>query len=350
MTEGPAQYIDRELAQFREKYQVFNQCIEQHALGMAWCTPNRVVFRNRLMELREFDSGSGSEAVPVLIVYSHVNRPNVLDIDPNHSMVRNLLQTGNRVFLLDWLQATEEDRKNDLSVYILDAIADALAYVSQSTGGQQVNLMGICQGGTFALCHACLRPERIRKLGLVVTPVDFFAGDGLIRHWSRRIDFSRLVNAPVNIPGDLMTWIFRSFRPFDDLRRHVHRIHAVEEHAETDFLLHMDQWMHACPDQPGRAFAQFMQDFYGHNRLTEGTLTVGGERVDLSSLRMPVLNLFAEQDHLVPQASAQALVAHVKPELYTESRYGGGHIGLIVSTKAQQQVHPILGRWLASAT
>ncbi len=340
--------IRHELDRFRDRYRAFNRQIESHSVARGWCTPNRVVLEKGPVRLREFIAGPEEGAVPVLIVYSHVNRADVIDIDPDHSMVRRLAEAGNRVFLMDWVRTTDADRENDLSVYVLDAIGDALDHVAGATGFERINLLGICQGGTFALIHACLRPGRVRRLGLVVTPVDFHAGDSLIRLWSRNIRFSRLATHPVNVPGELITLMFRSTRPFDDLRRHVRRIDGHQEDAGFGFSLRMDRWVHDCPDQPGRAFAQFMGELYGDNRLVRGMFGVRGEAVKLNRLEAPVLNVFAEGDHLVPPASSSALQAHVDPGQYGELRFGGGHIGLIVSARAQREVHPELGRWLAA--
>ncbi len=342
---GPALEIER----FKKQYQSFHQRLSQSQVDQGWCTPNRILFRQGPVEVREFTQVTDAKALPVLIVYSHVNRPAVVDLEADHSLVRRLIETGNRVYLMDWLPVQEADRNNDLSVYVMDAIGDALDCVFRETGSGRINLVGICQGGTFALCHACLRPQRVRKLALMVTPVDFHAGDSLIRHWSRHIDFDRLVANPINIPGGLITLMFRWVRPFNDLQRHIRQIDQLGADAEFDFALRVDQWAHDCPDQPGRAFAQFMGALYGQNRLVEGTFGMQGEVVDLSSLRRPVLNIFAGRDHLVPPASSAALSAHVAPEWYSELQYCGGHIGLIVSARAQQAVHRKLGHWLASA-
>lgn len=343
-----ADEIDREIERFRDHYRAFNRRIQTDAVARDWCTPSRVVLEKGPVRLREFSVEGADGDVPVLVVYSHVNRPDVIDLDPDHSMVRRLAGTGNRVFLLDWFRTTDADRENDLSVYVLDAIGDALDHVSRATGYERVNLVGICQGGTFALCHAVLRPERVGRLGLVVTPVDFHAGDGLIRQWSRNVRFRRLVERPVNVPGELITLLFRSARPFDDLRRHVRQIEGHGEDSDFEFSLRMDQWVHDCPDQPGRAFAQFMAGLYVDNRLVGGTFEIRGETVDLNRLEVPVLNVFAEGDHLVPPPSSAALSAHVDPGLYGEMRFRGGHIGLIVSGRAQREVHPALGRWLSA--
>ena len=341
--------VNRELEDFRQKYLDFNQRIRQTPVSGEWCTDNRVIHRLGPVMVREFVGDEGAEGVPVLIVYSHVNRPDVIDIDEEHSMVRRLMETGNRVFVVDWQRTGPEDRDRDLSGYVIDAIGDAIENICRVSGHERVNLLGICQGGTFALCHACLRPDRVRRLGLMVTPVDFHAGDSLIRHWSRHIRFDRLCECPQNIPGELITLMFRLARPFDDLQRQVAQIGGQSGERQLAFTLRMDRWVHDCPDQPGRAFAQFMGGLYQENRLVAGGFRVGGETVEPRALSVPVMNLFAEQDHLVPPESSAALGRLVAEGLYEERRFDGGHIGLIVSSRAQRECHPALGRWLASA-
>ncbi len=340
--------VEAELARFRERYLVFNREAAANPASTDFASDNRLVEEQGAFQLREFVDAEPRGKVPVLIVYSHVNRPDIIDLDHAHSLVQRLQETGNRVFLVDWQRTTEADKDNDLSLYVLDAVGEAMARVSALTGHQRINLAGICQGGTFALSHACLRPQSVRRLALLVTPVDFHRGDSLIRHWSRKVHFDRLAAHPVNIPGGLITLMFQFARPFDDLRRHVKLIGLGDEERDLAFSLRMDRWAHDCPDQPGRAFAQFMGRLYQDNALVEGTLQLRGEPVNLSRLDMPVLNVFADNDHLVPPESSAALGDYVDAQHYREMRFCGGHIGLMVSARAQAKLLPDVGRWLAS--
>jgi polyhydroxyalkanoate synthase len=221
--------------------------------------------------------------------------------------------------------------------------------LNELTGQSRINLLGVCQGGTFALCHACIQPWRIKRLGLLVTPVDFHSGDSLIRHWSRWVDFEKLARYPVNIPGRLITLMFQLARPFDDLSRQVRLINQpVSEHG-LDFMRRMDHWVYDCPDQPGRAFAQFMQWMYQDNALVSGTLTLGNVDVDLARVDFPVMNVYAENDHLVPPESSAALRGLINTDCYNEMRFCGGHVGLMVSARAQRDLLPELGRWLSAS-
>src|SRR5690606_38895158 len=98
----------------------------------------------------------------------------------------------------------------------------------------------------------------------------------------------------------------------------------------------------------GEAFRQFMRDFYQGNKLIKGGLKIGKKDVDLAKITMPVLNIFAEQDHLVPPDASRALKNVVGSDDYTQIAFRGGHIGIYVSSRAQREVPPAIHDWLAA--
>jgi len=108
----------------------------------------------------------------------------------------------------------------------------------------------------------------------------------------------------------------------------------------------MERWIFDSPDQAGEAFRQFIKDFYQGNKLVKGTLEIGGRTVDLGLITQPVLNIFAEQDHLVPPDASRALGKHVGTTDYTQLAFKGGHIGIYVSSRAQREVPPAIHQWL----
>lgn len=337
--------ITEELDQFRRRYQQLNAQILSQQAHLDWSTENDVVLEHGAMRLRQFAGGNAAYA-PLLLVYSHVNSACVIDLHPDHSLVKRLIEKQHRVYLLDWGTITEADCNNDISVYAEQYIDAAVNYLRQETGFSSVNLLGICQGGTFALCYASLHPSNINKLVTMVTPVDFHAGESLLMRWSRYIDMTTLERFPQNIPGALITILFQMMRPFEDMIRQVQQIDQPDNGRKLDLLIKMDQWVYHCPDQPGRAFAQFVRLFFQENALVENTLELGGRRIDLGDLRMPVLNVYAGRDHLVPPASSMTLGQILKGQDYKQLEFDGGHIGLLVSKRAQQTILPKIGEWL----
>jgi polyhydroxyalkanoate synthase len=108
----------------------------------------------------------------------------------------------------------------------------------------------------------------------------------------------------------------------------------------------MEKWIFDSPDQAGEAFRQFMKDFYQGNKLIKGEVKIGNKNVDLRNIRMPVLNIYAEQDHLVPPASSLALEKFCADRDYTVLSFPTGHIGMYVSGKVQRDLPPAIATWL----
>jgi len=108
----------------------------------------------------------------------------------------------------------------------------------------------------------------------------------------------------------------------------------------------MEKWIFDSPDQAGEAYRQFMKDFYQANKLIKGQVEIGEKRVELDNIHIPILNIFAEQDHLVPPASSLALEQYVGSEDYTVRSFPVGHIGMYVSSKVQRELPPTIVDWL----
>jgi polyhydroxyalkanoate synthase len=108
----------------------------------------------------------------------------------------------------------------------------------------------------------------------------------------------------------------------------------------------MEKWIFDSPDQAGEAWRQFIKDFYQGNKLIKGEVVIGEQPVDLGKITMPVLNVYAEQDHLVPPASSLALERYVGADDYAVRSFPVGHIGMYVSGKVQKDLPPLIAEWL----
>lgn len=112
--------------------------------------------------------------------------------------------------------------------------------------------------------------------------------------------------------------------------------------------MRMEKWIFDSPDQAGETFRQFIKDFFQQNKLLKGEVQIGDYTIDLKNVTMPVLNVFAEQDHLVPPDASRALKGALGGSDYTELSFKGGHIGIYVSGKAQKTIPPAIGEWLTA--
>jgi polyhydroxyalkanoate synthase len=285
--------------------------------------------------------------VPVLIVYALVNRPYMTDLQQDRSLVRRLLEHGVDLYLIDWGYPDLGDRYLGLDDYISGYLRRCVDYICEQHGIYQLNLLGICQGGTFSLCFSALYPERVRNLITMVTPVDFHTEHNLLGQWAQHIDADLLVDTLGNVPGELLNWTFLSLKPFRLTgQKYLDLVDMLDDPDKLRNFVRMEKWIFDSPDQAGEAFRQFIKDFYQRNALVKGELMIDGQRVDLKKVTMPVFNVYATQDHLVPPESSLALERCVGTDDYTVMPFKGGHIGVYVSGRAQKEIPAAIAEWL----
>lgn len=284
---------------------------------------------------------------PLLIVYALVNRPYMADLQEGRSMIQGLLDSGQDVYLIDWGYPDAADRYLDLNDYINGYIDRCVDVVRNRHNQKTINLLGICQGGTFSLCYTALHSEKIKNLITTVTPVDFQTRDDQLSHLVRHIDVDLLVDTLGNIPGELLNWTYLGLKPFQLMgQKYVDLVDMLDDTEKARNFMRMEKWIFDSPDQAGEAFRQFTKQFYQQNGLVKGTVKIGNDTVDLMDIKVPVLNIYATADHLVPPDSSKALGGCVGTDDYTELEFPGGHIGIYVSGKAQKMIPPSVGEWL----
>ncbi len=315
----------------------------------AGVTPKTAVYHEDKLTLFRFQPSAEKvqSRVPTLIVYALVNRPYMTDLQENRSTVRGLLDAGQDVYLIDWGYADRADRYLTLEDYINGYIDRCVDVIRERHGIDKINLLGICQGGTFSLCYSALHPDKVKNLVTMVTPVDFQTPDNMLSHWVQQVDIDLLVDTLGNIPGEMLNWTFLNLKPYQLMgQKYLGLVDVLDDPAQLRNFMRMEKWIFDSPDQAGETFRQFIKDFYQQNKLLKGGLEIGGQAVSLKDVTMPVLNIYAEQDHLVPPDASRALRGRVGTQDYTELSFPGGHIGIYVSGKAQKTVPPAIGQWL----
>jgi len=311
------------------------------------CTEKDEVWRSgkvRLYRYRPLSPAPG--AVPLLIVYALVNRPYMMDLEPDRSLIRGLLSRGLDVYLIDWGYPDGADRFTTLEDYLEDQLAGCIDEILKVRGLDALNLLGVCQGGVFSLCFAALHPERVRNLITMVTPVDFHTSADLLSKWARKIDVDAWVGQ-ANVSGDVLNQLFLALMPFRlSQQKYVDLLRGEADPARIENFMRVERWIYDSPDQAGAAFREFVVWFYQQNRFVHGGLAIGGRSVDLRTLELPILNLIGTRDHLVPPASSAALRGLTRSSDFTTLELDLGHIGMYVSARAQRQVPPAIADWL----
>ena len=286
--------------------------------------------------------------VPLLISYALVNRPYMVDLQADRSIVKHLLELGEDVYIIDWGYPDLSDRYLNLTDYIERFLGGCVDFLRAKHKLDAINLLGICQGGVFSLCYASLHPDKIRNLITMVTPVDFHTADNMLSHWTRGMDVDAFVNALGNVPAELMNYCYLTLKPFRlNVQKYVGLTDILDDKLALEDFLRMEKWIFDSPDQAGEAFREFITKFYQDNGFVAGDLTIGDKPVSLKNVRMPILNVFAEQDHLVPPSASRPLKNLAGTKDYSELSFKGGHIGIYVSGRAQREVPSAIHNWLA---
>ncbi len=312
------------------------------------CSPRDAIFRIEKTVLWRYQPMAADAGLPPLVIcYALVNRPYMMDLQPDRSLIRGLLARGLDVYLIDWGYPDAGDRELALDDYVNRYLGACIDQVRAARGCGAVNLLGVCQGGTMSLCHAALHPERIRNLVTMVTPVDFHTADNLLSKWVRKMDVDRMVEVLGNIPGELLNATFLSLLPLKlSLRKYAGIADLADDPEALANFLRMERWIHDSPDQAGKAFAEFIRWFFQDNRLVRGGLSIGGQAVDPRRIECPLLNIYATQDHLVPPSASRPLAGLTGSRDYTAFEFDGGHIGIYVSRRAQELLPQAIAGWL----
>lgn len=177
-------------------------------------TPREVVWTHRGTTLYRYRSSRREHAIPVLLVFALINRPDVFDLRPGHSFVEHLLEEGFDVFLLDWGVPDDEDADRGLDSYVCDELPWGMRETLRAAGADELSLAGWCIGGTLCAMHAALRPHGgARNLVLLTTPIDTV--DSLYTRWVGRdsFDVDLVADTFPAIPGRGIDWANKLMKP-----------------------------------------------------------------------------------------------------------------------------------------
>ncbi|MFT7593887.1 MAG: polyhydroxyalkanoate synthase [Paracoccaceae bacterium] len=322
-------------------------------------TPKTLVFEQDKVTLHHYQPLEGVKVKtgPVLIAYGLIGRYTMADLQEDRSLVRNLLARGVDLYVVDWGHPSRADQYLTIDDYVDWYLDDCVDHIRKTAGVDAVTLLGICEGGVFSTLYAALHPEKVKNLILTITPIDFHGDEtdadeahGFINLWTRNLedeDIHRLVQAFGNLPGEIMASVFQMMTPVRSLTKYnMDLVETASDDKKLLNFLRMEKWLADRPHHPGAAAVQWLIELYKENRLIQGTFELSGQRVNLANVTMPVLNVYALQDHIIPPPCSRALEKYVGTKDYTEIALPGGHVGVYVSSKSQGIVGDGVFDWL----
>ena len=271
-------------------------------------TPGKVIFRNELMELIQYEPTTPTVYQrPLLIVPPWINKFYILDLNPEKSFVRWAVAQGLTVFIISWVNPDERHADKDFDSYMREGVLTALDCIEQATGEREVAAIGYCVGGTLVAATlgymAATDDRRISSATFFATQIDF-ADPGDLKVF---VDAEQLKAVEERmaergyLEGAQMANAFNMLRPNDLIWSYfVNNYLKGKEPMPFDLLV----WNSDSTRMPAANHKFYLRNCYLQNDLSNGRMKLGGKTLDLKKVTIPVYELATKEDHIAPARSA----------------------------------------------
>jgi poly[(R)-3-hydroxyalkanoate] polymerase subunit PhaC len=287
-------------------------------------TPGKVIAQNDVRQLIQYDASTETVLKrPLLIVPPWINKYYILDLNPEKSFIKWCVEQGHTVFVISWVNPDERQSGKDFAHYSSEGIIESLDVIEEVTGESEINLIGYCVGGTLLAVTLALMAQsgdkRAASATFFTTQVDFtYAGDLKVfvdEEQIQRVEESMATKG--YLEGSKMATAFNMLRSRDLIWPYVVNNYLKGKDPLPFDLLY---WNSDSTRMPAANHSFYLRNCYLENRLSKGTMVVGGQKLDLADITIPIYNLATRDDHIAPARS-----------VFLGSQYFGGKVTYVVS-------------------
>lgn len=284
--------------------------------------------------------------IPCLVSFALMNRQTILDLQPDRSLVRRLLDEGLEVYIMDWGYPERKHQYLTMEDYILGYFNDAVDFLRAKHNMPKINLLSICQSGTFSMIYSSINPEKVNSLTTFVAPYDFSGNECMLYQWTKDIDVDAMVDSMGLITGEMMDEGFAMLKPSMNISKYLGVMNNLDNEPKLMNFLRMEQWKADLPALPGELFRKYIKDLFRDNKLIKGEFELGKHKVDLKNMTAPFLNVYATHDTIIPNSSTLPIMDKVGSKHKETFANPGGHIGVFVGSRAQKELAPAVAKFV----
>jgi polyhydroxyalkanoate synthase subunit PhaC len=284
---------------------------------------------------------------PLLIVYALINKSYILDLQQDKSWIRSLLEQGINVYLLDWKAPSKLDKYTTIDDYVNYFIYECVEKIKNIENVEKISLQGYCMGATMSLMYSSLYQTNIKNLITIAPIVDAEKDKSVIRNMAHFMDIDKVLSIHENFPYELLYLVFASLKPYKQgVSKYLNLFNNLEDENFVQNFLRIEKWLYDTPPIAGEAFRQWVKDIYQQNLFSKNKMIVGENKINLSNINVPLLNVVAEADHLVTPDCSISLNDLVSSSEKSLMKFPTGHVGLIASGFSQKIVLPKIAKWI----
>ena len=327
-------------------------------------TPGKIVWQNDVLQLIQYTPTTDKvHEIPILIVPPWINKFYILDLTPPKSLIKYVVSQGFTVFVVSWVNPDQRLAHKTFEDYMKEGILSATDAVLRETGVEKTNILGYCVGGTLLAStlayNAASGEDPYVSATFLAAQADFSkAGDlALFIDDAQLKALEEMMAERGYLDGSRMATVFNMLRPRDLIWPYIVNNYML---GKKPFPFDLLFWNQDSTRMPAANHNYYLREFYHENRLAKGQMSIGGVRLDLKKVKLPIYELATREDHIAPANS-----------VYIGSRMfggpveyvlaGSGHIAGVVNPlpeggkKAKYQywtnskLAPTLDQWLAGA-
>lgn len=311
-------------------------------------TPGKIVYQNDLIQLIQYTPTTESvHAVPLLIVPPWINKFYILDLTQPKSFIRWVVDQGFTVFVVSWVNPDQRLAGKTFEDYMAEGIMAAQDAVARETGSRQCNVIGYCVGGTLLATTLAMNAAKgydpFASATFFAAQVDFTkAGDLLLFIDDAQLKaLEEMMAEKGYLDGSRMATVFNMLRPRDLIWPYIVNNYLL---GKTPFPFDLLYWNQDSTRMPAANHNYYLREFYHENKLAKGLMSIGGVRLDLSKVTLPIYELAAREDHIAPARSV-FLGSRLfgGPVEYVLS--GSGHIAGVINPPPQPGKPPKYQYW-----